>query len=43
MWVEGVALEDHGDVTVLRGDVVDDLVADQQGAVGDLLEPSNHA
>ena len=43
MRVEGVALEDHGNVAVLRRDVVDDLVADQQGAIGDLLKAGNHA
>ena len=41
--VEGVALEDHGDVAVLWSDVVDHLVADQQGAVGDVFEARDHA
>ena len=40
--VERVALEDHRDVAILRRDVVDDAVADPQGAVGDLLEPGDH-
>ncbi len=40
--VERVALEDHGDVAVLRGHVVHDAVADGDGAVGDLLEPRDH-
>ena len=40
--VERVALEDHGDVAVARGEVVDDLLADAQLAVGDLLEPGDH-
>ena len=40
--VERVALEDHGDVAILRGDVVDDPVADQELALGDLLEPGDH-
>ena len=40
--VERVALEHHRDVAVLGGDVVDDLVADPQRAVGDLLEPGDH-
>ena len=41
--VEGVALEDHGDVTVLGRDVVDHAVADLQGPGRDLLEPGDHA
>ena len=40
--VERVALEDHGDVAIARGEVVDDLPADAQLAVGDLLEPGDH-
>ena len=40
--VERVALEHHGDVAVLRRDVVDHLVADAQLALGDLLEPRDH-
>ena len=41
--VERVVLEDHRDVAVLRRQVVDDLVADPHGAVGDVLEPGDHA
>jgi hypothetical protein len=41
--VQGVALEDHGDVAVLRGDVVDDAIADLEGPVGDLLEARDHS
>ncbi len=41
--VERVALEDHRDVALLRREVVDDLVADPELAVGDLLEPGDHA
>jgi hypothetical protein len=40
--VERVALEHHRDVAVLGGHVVDDLVADAQRALGDLLEPGDH-
>jgi hypothetical protein len=40
--VERVALEDHRDIAVLRRQVVDDLVADSDLAVGDLLEPGQH-
>ena len=41
--VERVALEDHRDVPFLRREVVDDAVADPELAVGDLLEPGDHA
>ena len=41
--VERVGLEDHGDVAVLGGDVVDDPVADGQRALGDLLQAGEHA
>jgi hypothetical protein len=41
--IQGVVLEDHGDVSVARRDVVDDLVADAQLALGDLLEAGEHA
>jgi hypothetical protein len=41
--VEGVILEDHGDVAVLGGDVVDALVADVDVAFGDFLEAGDHA
>ena len=41
--IERVALEDHRDVAVLRRQVVDDLVADPDLAVADLLEPGQHA
>src|SRR5204862_7308492 len=40
--VERVVLEDHRDVAVPRGDLVDDLVADPQLPVGDVLEPGDH-
>ena len=40
--VERVALEDHGDVAVLRRDVIDHAVADQEPAVADLLK-AGHA
>jgi hypothetical protein len=41
--VERVALEDHGDIAVARWDVVDDAVADQHDAFGDLLEAGDHS
>ena len=40
--VERVVLEDHRDVAVLRRLAVDDVVADPQLAVGDVLEPGDH-
>ena len=40
--VERVVLEHHRDVAVLRRLVVDDLAADLQLAVGDVLEPGDH-
>jgi putative molybdopterin biosynthesis protein len=41
--VEGVVLEDHGDVTVLGSNVVDEPIADEQLPLGDLLEARDHA
>ena len=41
--VQGVVLEDHGDVAVLGRDIVDDAFADADGAAGDLLQPGDHA
>src|SRR5688572_23566651 len=43
MWVERVALEDHRDVAVARGHVVDDALADPEHALADVLEPGDHA
>jgi hypothetical protein len=44
MWgVEGVVLEDHGDVAVFGGDGVDDAFADGDGAGGDVLQAGDHA
>src|SRR5207253_10208943 len=40
--VERVVLEDHRDVALARGQVVDDAIADPDLAVGDLLEPGDH-
>ena len=42
MRVEGVALEHHGDVALLGREVVDDLSADAQGALGDVLQARDH-
>ena len=43
MRVERVVLEHHCDVALPRRQVVDDAVTDRDGAVGDLLEPRDHA
>ena len=43
MRIQRVVLEYHGDVAVLRLDVVYDLVADSQLAARDLLQTRNHA
>ena len=40
--VERVVLEHHRDVAVLRRHVVDDVAADHDVAVGDVLEPRDH-
>ena len=40
--VERVVLEDHRDIAVLGGDVVDDTLADQDRPVADLLESRHH-
>ena len=41
--IQGVALEDHGDVAVLGGHVVHELAVDVQLAGGDLLQAGHHA
>ncbi len=41
--VERVVLEHHGDVPVLRRDVIDHALTDHDLAAGDLLEPGDHA
>ena len=41
--VERVVLEHHGDVAVFRRHVVDDVAADEDLAVGDVLETRDHA
>ena len=41
--IERVVLEDHGDIAILRGDVVDDTLADEDVAARLLLESGEHA
>ena len=43
MRVERIILKDHGDVAILRRQVIDDLAADINGAGGDFLEARDHA
>jgi len=40
--IERVVLEDHCNVAVAGGEVVDDLALDPDLARGDLLEPGDH-
>jgi hypothetical protein len=40
--IERVVLEHHGDVAVLRRQVVDHAIADDDLAAGNLLEPGHH-
>ncbi len=42
VWVEGVGLEDHGDVAILRREVGDVALADRDLPVGHLLETRDH-
>jgi hypothetical protein len=42
MRVERVALKDHRDVAISRGDVVHDTVADRDHAFRDVLETGDH-
>ena len=41
--IERVGLEHHGDAAIGRLDIVDDLAADRHLALGDVLEPGDHA
>src|SRR5690606_14751713 len=41
--IKGVVLEDHGNVPLLRRDIVDDPIADEDLAARDALEPGDHA
>ena len=43
MRIQRVVLEDHRDVTILRGDLVHDPVTDPDSSLADLLEPGDHA
>ena len=40
--IQRVVLEHHRDVAILRSEVVDDLLADEHLALGDVLEPGDH-
>jgi hypothetical protein len=42
VWVQGVVLEDHGDVTVPRRHVVHDSFADLDRSRADLLQRRDH-
>ena len=42
MGVQGVVLEDHGDITVLGRHVVDQTVTDVQFTFGDFLQTCDH-
>src|SRR5438552_18775912 len=41
--IERVIVKKHRDVTILGRHVIDDVAADEDLALGDLLEPGNHA
>ena len=41
--VQGVVLEDHCDIAVFRGNIVDQTVTDVHLAAGDLLQTGDHA
>ena len=43
MRIERIALEHHGDVAVLGGDVVDDAIADPDFALADFLQAGQQA
>ena len=43
MRVEGVVLEDHSDVAILRGNVGDVLIADEDATTVDVLQAREHA
>ena len=43
MRIQGVALEHHRDIAILRGNMVDQLVVDVQFTLGDILQTGDHA
>ena len=43
MRVKRVILEHHGDVTILRVHVIDDLIVDHHVPACDALQPCDHA
>ena len=40
--IQSVVLEHHGDLTILRGHIVDQLVTNEQLTLGDLLQTGDH-
>ena len=42
MRIEGIALEYHGHVPILRVDVVDERAIDKNLALGDIFQPHDH-
>ena len=42
VWIERIALEDHGDATLTRREIVDDLAADEDFAGRGRLQSGDH-
>ncbi|GBE30725.1 hypothetical protein BMS3Bbin04_01761 [bacterium BMS3Bbin04] len=43
VWIQGIILEDHRNVTILRGDAVHHLAVNGDGPFGDIFEACNHS